>query len=197
MAQAIDIIRREHSGLATVLSCLERTAHAVAEPEATPDFELLLSILVYIQNFADRFHHPKEDEYLFRALRRRRPESGATLDALAAEHKEGERLLADLRDRLDALRSDVEGQRDRFAEAALQYVAFERKHMATEEREVIPAAKEALQAEDWRGINAAFAANEDPLFGARPRAEFERLLERINALSSGPGRRARFPQEPL
>jgi hypothetical protein len=55
----------------------------------------------------------------------------------------------------------------------------------------LPAAERLLRAEDWEEIDAAFRANEDPLFGANWRHEYERLFSEIAARSPvpiGPGR---------
>ena len=45
----------------------------------SPDFELFYLILEYVRDFVDRYHHPKEDHYLFKALRRRVPRGGANV----------------------------------------------------------------------------------------------------------------------
>jgi len=40
-------------------------------------------------------------------------------------------------------------------------------------------AREYLTADDWRAIDDAFCANDDPLFGTHVRDEFSRLKLRI------------------
>jgi hypothetical protein len=60
----------------------------------------------------------------------------------------------------------------------------------------MPLAEKSLTRADWRPIAAAFQANEDPLFGARPRAEFQRLFQLIvnmapAPIGAGPSREAR------
>ena len=58
--------------------------------------------------------------------------------------------------------------------------------MAREERELLPLALKLLRDEDWREIDAAFAANDDPLFGAQRRKEFEGLIHHILELAPTP-----------
>jgi hypothetical protein len=48
--------------------------------------------------------------------------------------------------------------------------------MRLEEDVILPLAERWLTAADWEPINAAFQANADPLFGARPRDEFRKLF---------------------
>ena len=52
-----------------------------------PNFELLGAMIYYIDAFPERFHHPKEDEYLFRLLRVRHPDAAPLLDRLNIEHR--------------------------------------------------------------------------------------------------------------
>jgi hemerythrin-like domain-containing protein len=67
--------------------------------------------------------------------------------------------------------------------------------MRLEEDVVLPLAERTLTEADWQPIDAAFRANEDPLFGARPREEFRKLFQLIVNLAPapvgvGPGRDA-------
>jgi branched-chain amino acid transport system ATP-binding protein len=61
-----------------------------------------------------------------------------------------------------------------------------RSHIRLEETTVIPAARKALNEQDWKTIDAAFLDNDDPLFGERVREEFESLKAQIVALAPEP-----------
>ena len=67
-----------------------------------------------------------------------------------------------------------------------RYVNFERAHARKEGVEVMPRAQEVLTAEDWAPIEAAFSANDDPIFGRVPRSRFDNLYSRIVALAPAP-----------
>jgi len=112
-----------------------------------PDYELFTVMLDYVEGFSDRFHHPKEDE-----------------------------LVRDLRYLLSRCRVGGAAAVDVFAAAVGEYVDFYWRHMRLEEDVVMPLAERRLTPEDWEPIDAAFQANDDPLFGARPREEFRRLF---------------------
>ncbi len=179
MTDAIDIIRSEHINLNKVLDALEDEIARLESAEGSPSLDLLFSILYYIRVFPDRLHHPKEEDYLFPALRRRRPDLAPILDRLERQHVEGARQLADL----DRLLKDYD--RDRPAgfaalkDAVRRYVDAQRAHIGTEEREVLPLARECLTKTDWGDIGRAFATNADPLFGDNLETGFRSLFERI------------------
>jgi hypothetical protein len=55
--------------------------------------------------------------------------------------------------------------------------------MSLEERQIMPLAEKTLTADDWAELDAAFAANRDPLTGHEPEDDYRALFTRIvNAL---------------
>ena len=177
MAEAIRIIKREHRNIETVLSLMHRRAEEAAD-DGTIDGDLFTAIIDYMKSFPDRIHHPKEERHVFAALQRRDPSLAPLLDLLREEHEMGRALLSGLEEVLAFCRRD-RSARGRFRDSVNAYIEFERRHMAREEREVLPLAAEILTEEDWREIDAAFARNDDPLFGQEARKPFERLLAEI------------------
>jgi hemerythrin-like domain-containing protein len=186
VALAPSIIREEHRSLSAVIRTLDFLTRDARAQRADPDHELFSLILDYIEGFSDRFHHPKEDEYLFAALRRRSSEGTAALDVLEADHARGDELLRDLRYLLSRCRVGGAEAVETFAAAVEEYVDFHWRHMRLEEDVVLPLAERTLTETDWQPIDAAFRANDDPLFGAQPRGEFRRLFQLILNLTPPP-----------
>jgi len=65
------------------------------------------------------------------------------------------------------------------------YAAFHWAHMRKEEEQLFPLARRYLMAEDWKLIDAAFAANPDPVAGVTER-DFRELFSRIANLAPAP-----------
>jgi branched-chain amino acid transport system ATP-binding protein len=184
---ALDIIQAEHRGIWRIAGALDALRDAMARrQEANAAAATAIDLLDYLDLYADRVHHPKEDEYLFRVLRNRDAAAAAQIDRLEAEHRDGPHHLAQLR----KLASDyAEGNTDgeqTFFNALAHYTEHLRSHIRFEETTVMPAARRALSPEDWKSINASFLDNDDPLFGAKARAEFAALKARIVALAPEP-----------
>lgn len=171
-------IRHEHHTLGLVVEVLQRLLTDIERRHAEPDFALLAAALYYIEDFPERCHHPKEDEYLFNALRQRTAEFNATLDELQADHIRSGRMVAYMERSLVRFQAGVVDGLARFKEAVDAYAVMLRQHMHTEEI-VIERAREVLSTEDWQRIAEAFGANDDPLFGANGRDEFRKLYLRI------------------
>jgi hemerythrin-like domain-containing protein len=185
MPGAVAIIQDEHRALTAVISALQYLAREVAAG-GEPDYEVLTVILDYVESFPDRLHHPKEDRYLFAALRARSAATVPVLDELEAEHRRGDELTRELRYLLTRCRVGGAAARAEFAAAVQHYAEFHWAHMRKEEDVVLPAAREALTAADWREIDAAFEENDEPVPGLPPRREFEALFRLIVRLAPPP-----------
>src|ERR1700681_1621609 len=75
LMKAIRIIRDEHRSLAAVLHGMLYLIREIGERGIKPDFNVLGAMVYYIDAVPERFHHPKEDKYLFALLRARWPEA--------------------------------------------------------------------------------------------------------------------------
>jgi len=141
-----------------------------------------------MREFPDRFHHPKEDEHLFKALRLKKPALGDILDELHQQHVDGDRALTDLFHKLQDWQAapDDEVAKTAFLDSAIAYSAAQRRHAHREETTVMPEARKIFDESDWAPIDAAFSDNDDPLFGERTQQDFAAMFSRIVQLAPEP-----------
>lgn len=184
--KSIGIIRNEHRLIAAVLHGMRHLVREIRDNGAQPNFDLFGAMIYYIDAFPERFHHPKEDEYLFRALRARRPEAHSLLDRLEREHEEGAERIRSLEQALARYQQGGKKEFPAFAAAVDDYCDFHWKHMRAEETEVLPLAREHLTDGDWAEIDEAFLGHSDPLLAVEVGAEFETLFSRICNLAPPP-----------
>jgi len=178
MNTALKIIRDEHRSISAVLDGLQKLAREAQDARVRPGFAVLRAMIRYIDEFPEKLHHPKEDEYLFAALAARVPSAQPLIEQLRAEHVEGARLVRELERSLLLFEDSWPAGAHEFLEAVNAYATFHWSHMGKEERELLPLAERSLGADDWRAIDAAFAANRDPIADIRER-DFEALFTRI------------------
>ena len=183
--KSIAIIQDEHRSITAVIEGLRRVLVDVSAGRKAPDFDLLFAMLRYIEAFPERLHHPKEDDFLFARLKVRRPAAAPLLDRLHAEHEQGRIKFAELKAALELYQKDASTFRS-FRERVERYSHFHWLHMRQEEDQVLPLAAEALTAEDWVAIDAAFASNTDPVVGAAATREFRALFRHIVSLAPPP-----------
>jgi len=176
---ALDIIHDEHQALAAMLRSLSLMLAQARREGQPPNFEVLRAMLFYVDEFPERLHHPKESALLFPALRQRCPELRGTLDRLDADHGHGETAIRALAHALLAWEVLGQPRRQPFIDALDRYIDGYISHMAAEEQEVLPAARRHLTESDWAALDAAFAANRDPLTGHPAEAAFQPLFQKI------------------
>ena len=184
--QAIRIIRDEHRSLGAVLHGMLYLAREVRENGMKPPFDVLGAMVYYIDAFPERFHHPKEDEYLFKLLRARYPEAGPLVDQLQGEHRTGADKIRMLEQALARYQQGGDTEAAPFMAAVEDYAKFHWQHMGCEEKELLPLAEKYLTTGDWQAIDAAFSGNTDPLFGEAPTEDYRNLFRRIVNLAPAP-----------
>jgi len=186
MPFAINVIRSEHRSIAAVLHGLLYLIGEIRAGRSDARFDALRAMVHYIDAFPERLHHPKEDRYLFLALRKRTGEANAALDRLEQQHQQGAEMIRHIEQAL--LRYEQGGAQffEAFASRASEYADFHWRHMREEEDAILPLAERVLTAEDWEVIDNAFAGNDDPLLGIEPRRDYERLFTRIVMLVPPP-----------
>jgi len=148
MSRLIHMLKHEHRVIEKGLRaldglCLNAKAGGSIPPEA------LSLMLDFIQNFADRFHHAREEAFLFPALGQLglEEDSGALL-FLKQEHEIEQNLLAELELTVDEYRNGDVSATIRFAETAMQFRDHLLAHMQKEEGFLFRLAEDVLDESD-------------------------------------------------
>src|SRR5215475_9570157 len=142
--RTIRVIHDEHRSIAAVLHGMLYLVREVRDHGAKPNFGVFGAMMFYIDAFPERFHHPKEDAYLFRALRERCPDAAALLDQLHEEHATGAQKIRILEQALTRYQNGGAAEFAAFADAVQSYADFHWKHMRAEETEIFPLAEAYL-----------------------------------------------------
>lgn len=177
MNKSISIIHEEHRALAAMLSGMRTIAAGIEAGRLKPDFDLLASMIRYIDEVPEKVHHPKENEYLFAKLRLRSSEALPVIEELEEEHRQGAARMLALSGALAAYSQAGAAGFSGFYDELKKYIDEEWKHMNTEETLIFPLARQHLTADDWAEIDAAFLANDNPWQGAA--GEYAALFSKI------------------
>jgi hemerythrin-like domain-containing protein len=182
---AMQVIQSEHQSIAAVLQGLRFLAEALRKDGTTPDCTILRAMLFYLDTFSDRFHHPKEDRYLFARMRKRTNEAEDIIARLEVDHAQGEKRLCELTQMVIRLEFASNEYAKPFIEKVEEYIEFYFRHMGLEEDIVLPLAQRTLTAEDWGEIDSAFSSNMDPLLGVDAKKSYDQLFARIVGFARG------------
>ena len=92
-------LESEHDQILKTLNLLERQYLDLCRGLA-PDYSLMRSIIVYIQDYPEQSHHPLEDAIFFTLLKR--VENNKPIQKLIMDHTELEVITRDLKNTLEA-----------------------------------------------------------------------------------------------
>lgn len=177
---SLQIIRDEHSSLGAMLRSMLLMVERGYGDDPQQFFDLLRSMLFYIDEFPERLHHPKESNLLFPRVVRAAPGVMAAVALLERDHLNGEQAVRELQHLLLAWELLGETRRPAFVEQCRHYVDFYLAHMRMEETVILPEAEKMLSEADWKELDAAFEKNCDPLTGKYPPdPAYARLFTRI------------------
>ncbi len=185
MANATQILRKEHEAILKMLEATERTA-SLLERRAKVAPETLAGLLEFFQLFADRCHHGKEEELLFPLLEEKGlPRIGGPVGVMLWEHEQGRALVAQMSASGAAYAQGDAAAATRWSQAARQYASLLRDHISKENNILFVMAERLLSDSEQRELAETFERVEVEKMGAgtheRLHARMEELLAEIAA----------------
>jgi len=150
-------LMHEHRLIERMVALLSREMEGIrAGEEVRPD--LVASGVDFFRTYADRTHHGKEEDILFRDLETREmpPELWRTMEELRAEHVYGRKVVGELLDaRGRHLKGDV-GAREDIAEYLATLVEFYPAHIEKEDKHFFFPCMDLFTAEEQEAMLQEF-----------------------------------------
>ena len=150
----------EHRLILRMITLLEQNAPLTAAGTYS-NWQFYLDGVDFIRNFADRFHHAKEEDVLFEALvKNGMPRENSPVAAMMMEHDQGRAFVKAME---TAAREVLENQTGRgpiIADNALAYAGLLREHISKEDEILYPLAERLMPDAMREGIIAGYDAAE-------------------------------------
>ena len=123
----------EHQLILRMLAVLEHNALRTARGEYA-NYGFYLDAVDFIRNYADRFHHAKEEDILFEALvANGMPKANSPVAAMLMEHDQGRAFVRAMEEAAVAAQAGTMGQDAIIAENALGYLELLKEHIGKED----------------------------------------------------------------
>ena len=170
--QPTDMLRDEHRTIERMLTVLQRAAAKLEQGERI-DPAIFEKAVDFIRNYADRFHHAKEEDVLFRTMEAHGfPRNGGPIGVMLMEHDEGRAHVRGMDEALKAGPEDGEDARASLIHHARGFAELLSAHIYKEDNILYPMGEQLL-----------------------PQAVQERMLEQFETLERGaldPDERRRY-----
>ncbi len=183
---SIQIINQEHATISAMLYSIDMMERRGPKDNRPLFFEVLRSMLFYIDEFPEKQHHPKENLYLFPPVLKKAPELKETIEQLEIDHKVGEYRIRELQHLL--MRWEILGDdcHQGFKDAAKKYHDFYLQHLQLENSLIIPKALKVLDDQDWALMDEAFSENNDPWLHHSAESVYQNLFSKITNHAPAP-----------
>ena len=137
-------LKEEHQLILRMLALLERNA-ALTEQGSFNDYQFYLDGVDFIRNFADHFHHAKEEEILFEALiENGMPRANSPVAAMLMEHDLGRAFVRGMEEAAGRALAGEADQDAAIVSNARGYLELLREHISKENDILYPLAERVL-----------------------------------------------------
>lgn len=169
------VMSDEHQLILRMIALVERNSELLEQGRFS-DGQFFLDAVDFIRNYADRFHHAKEEDVLFVELvNNGMPAKQSPIEAMHLEHEQGREFVRCL---AEAAYKFLDGEPDQssiIVENARGYAALLRSHIEKEDQILYPLAERVLPEERRAGMLEAYAEAEAKAPGLENR--YRRMVE--------------------
>jgi hemerythrin-like domain-containing protein len=140
-------LKDEHQLILRMLDLLEKNAR-LTEEGSFRDYQFYLDGVDFIRNYADRFHHAKEEDILFEALvENGMPRANSPVAAMLMEHDLGRDFVRGMEEAATRALNGEAGQDEAIVANARGYLELLRDHISKEDDILYPLAERVLPEE--------------------------------------------------
>jgi len=170
----------EHRLILRMLAILEQKAEQTACGNYR-DYRFYLEAVDFIRNYADRFHHAKEEDVLFEALvDNGMPRANSPVAAMLMEHDQGRAFVKGMEAAASEALAGELGRDQEIARNALGYLSLLREHIAKEDDILYPLAERVIPEGARDAVIAGYRRAEERT-PARFEESYRKMVEEYEA----------------
>jgi len=173
----------EHQLILRMIALVEHNTEQM-EQGRFRDWQFFLDAIDFIRNYADRFHHAKEEDVLFvELIKNGMPEKNSPIEAMHMEHDQGRAFIRGLEVAAQKAMDGETGQLRVISANARGYASLLRGHIDKEDNILYPLAERVLPETVRTGMLAAYqqAETKTPELEAKYRQLVERYERQTDA----------------
>ena len=172
-------LHKDHANFLRIFRILEDQLQILKE-NRSPDFELVLDALDYIQHYGHQYHHPKED-VIYRYHLEHHDQAWDSVDKLLDEHDQLGRVTNQMREHTYGVVQGAVMRRDEYIRELEAFIATHSTHLKIEEMQIFPMFERDFTEEEWRAVEQLAPTIADPLFGNEVADQFRGLYDRVTS----------------
>lgn len=150
------VMSDEHQLILRMIALVEQNTQLLEEGRFK-NLQFFIDAVDFIRNYADRFHHAKEEDVLFiELIKNGMPEKQSPIEAMHMEHEQGRAYVRGMEAAAQKALDGWPGQIPVIAENAKGYAKLLRDHIDKEDNILYPLAERVLPEEVRSGMLMAY-----------------------------------------
>jgi len=174
-----EILILEHDTIKRVLAVLQNLARRARDGDGW-EIDSFRSCVEFFRNFADAFHHAKEEDLLFPALENRGiPRDGGPIAVMLMEHVRGREFVKQIADALEGVQNEDEAAREQLLHAADEFFGLLPHHIYKEDNILYPMGDNVLTEEDQGKLHTQYCEVASRTFGDKSPEELKMIADEL------------------
>lgn len=174
-----EILVLEHETIKRVLAVLQNLARRARDGDGW-EVESFRSCVEFYRNFADAFHHAKEEDLLFPALEARGiPRDGGPIAVMLMEHVKGREFVRQMADALEGVQNEDGAAREQLLQAVDEFNGLLSHHIYKEDNILFPMSDNVLTEEDQGKLHTRYCEVASRTFGDKSPEELKRIADEL------------------
>lgn len=139
-SQITKILSEEHQNILKLIEILNKKYEDIQKGKPF-DKEFFLKAIDFIKGYADKFHHAKEEDILFKEMCKKEIQKNMhcnPIDMMLHEHEQGRKFVKEMEEGIRA------GNREKIINGAKEYSQLLQEHIFKEDNILYPMADEVL-----------------------------------------------------
>ena len=177
MTLLMNDLRQDHKHISALLTILKNKL-ATLKMGSHPNFGLMAEVVDYLTDYADDYHHGKEN-LIYHYMQEHYPKKSGLISHQLREHEELRVLTKQLSSTIDQALMDMPFLLDEFTDQLEQFIDRQSQHLSVEDNKIFPAIEQVLSADDLAKLNEMLPRREDPLFGRTRESQYQALYDAL------------------
>ncbi len=173
--KATEILKEEHKIIKEMLNILEIIIKKIENNEEV-EKEHLNQIIDFIKNFADKCHHGKEEDLLFKTMLNKGFPEGGPITVMLIEHETGREYVK----KLD--KGIQDNNKKEIIENGKNYISLLREHIEKEDNILYEIAKGVLDNEEDKKLINEFEKFEKEIIGIGLHEKYHQIIDGLNKI---------------
>ena len=176
----ISRLYNDHNRILKILNLLEIQLIGLCRKKTT-DYQVMHTLVVYLQEYPEKAHHPLEDELYSMIIKSGVVDENDFVKDLIKDHTEIEEVTRDLR---EIIEDDLYGKSenmDHLIKKLSNFISKQRKHLLTEEMTLFPLIESRVALRDYELVEARYAIADNSV-GMRTDQDYESLERKLESM---------------